>query len=452
MNKLLLSVSAISLIFAGQAQAAENDSLSKRIQKLEQEIKLLKRQQEVADEKTASSAEKNANVEIGKKGLNITSPDKKYQLAVHGIFQFDNRNFINDKSANANNLKNDTLVRRARPIIDVKAGNASLYFMPDFAGSSTKIFDAYAEYKFNDKVKVRFGKFKPPIGLEQLQSDPDVFFTERGYAASLTPSRDEGIQISGQLIPDVLDYQFGIFNGSPDLGNNDNDSDDKKDLTARIFVKPFRNSNIVTLQGFGIGVGGSIGDREGTSANTIISSSSVYVTPSQQTFFRYSSGSYSNGTQWRLSPQAYWFSGNKGFLAEYAVSTQDIVNGSTIKTLQNQAWQVTTSYVITGEDLNFSGGVKPTKDFNPKDNSWGAWEVVARAGQLIIDDATYPTFASITISAQKATSYGVGINWYLSENLKLATNYNFTQFDGGNTANRDRADEHAILSRVQFRF
>lgn len=451
MNKILLAASAIGLVLSGNSAIAA-DSTTDRINKLEKEIQLLKRQNEVSEEKSVSASEKNANVELSKKGLVITSPDKKYQFDVHGVFQFDNRSFVS--SNNITSGRSENIVRRARPILSLKAGDASLYFVPDFAGTSTtsnntKIVDAYAEYKFNNAAKVRVGKFKSPIGLEQLQSDPDTLFTERGYAASLTPTRDVGIQVAGEILPDTLEYQLGVFNGAADLGNIDGDLDDKKDFAARVFAKPFRNSSLVTLQGFGVGVGGSVGEREGSLTSRQLP---TYVTPGQQSFFTYATTAFASGIQYRFSPQAYWYSGNKGVLAEYAVSTQDITSGTTQKELQNTAWNVAVSYVLTGEDINFSGGVKPAKDFNLSERNWGALEVVARAGGLQVDEGAFPVLASITTSAKAAQSYGGGLNWYLSENLKIATNYNYTEFEGGASSGRDKPEEQVIQSRVQVRF
>ncbi len=456
-KKLLLATTILAVGLSSAANAA--DSVSSRIERLEQEIQLLKRQNEVKEEETAKVAEKEATVEVGKKGLSITSPDKKYQVAVKGVFQFDNRSFVNDESTNATNLKNETIVRRARPILTVKAGDALLYFMPDFAGTATtsnntKIFDAYAEYKFSDAAKVRVGKFKPPVGLEQLQSDPDTFFMERGYAASLTPTRDVGAQLAGEVIPDILEYQLGIFNGTTDGGNADGDADDKKDFAGRVFAKPFRNSDLVSLQGFGAGIGGSIGDREGRTGATP-TTINTYSSVGQQQFFSYTGAAYATGAQWRLQPQTYWFSGNKGVIAEYGISNINVSNatGAISRELQNTAWNVAASYVLTGEDINFSGGVKPAADFNPSKGTYGALELVARAGALEVDDEAFTSgLASLTASASKAETLGGGLNWYLSENLKIAANYNFTQFDRGAAAGADRADEHAIFSRIQFRF
>jgi phosphate-selective porin OprO/OprP len=314
-----------------------------------------------------------------------------------------------------------------------------------------RVFDAHADYKAYDELKFRVGKFKPPVSLERLQSATDMFFAERGHPTNLAPNRELGAMIYGDLIADQLEYQFGVFNGGPDLGNTDSDDDDKKDLVARVFAHPFRNADTVALQGVGVGVAGSIGEREGFNGKSILG---TYKTPGQQDFFRYRGDVYADGTHWRLYPQAYWYLGNKGVLAEYAISHEDVTraaNGAKAG-LDHQAWQVAASYVLTGEDVNFRGGIKPENDVNIKKGQWGAWEIVGRTGATNIDNGTFANFADPTISASKATTYGAGLNWYINENLKLSTDYELTRFNGGNIAGRDRPDEHFLVTRTQFRF
>jgi phosphate-selective porin OprO/OprP len=56
--------------------------------------------------------------------------------------------------------------------------------------------------------------------------------------------------------------------------------------------------------------------------------------------------------------------------------------------------------------------------------------------------------ASTTSSAQRARSFTGGLNWYLSDIVKLQTNYELTTFKGG-IAEGDRPTEHLIVSRLQ---
>lgn len=452
MKHLLLMTTAIVMTLSPIAPAiAADEEMKARIEMLEQELALLKRKLEVKEEKDAAAAEKQANVEFGKKGLLVTSPDKKYQMSLKGYFQVDNRLFLDDD----NEAGRDELIgRRLRPILEAKAGDASFRLMPDFAGGTTRVFDVHADYAFADEIKLRVGKFKPPVGLERLQSAADTFFIERGHPNNLAPSRDFGVQLYGDLLPDQLEYQVGIFNGNADLGNTDGDDDDNKDIVGRIFAHPFRNSNTVALQGLGIGVGGSYGERDGTASRTILGD---YRSPGQLAFFRYLTGSaagstvYADGTHWRLYPQAYWYWGSIGLLTEYAISDQEVTRGTAHDSLRHEAWQIAGSYVITGEDVNYKKSIRPFEDFDLDTGGWGAWEVVARIGETDIDDDAFPVFANPLQAASKATSYGAGLNWYLSETVKFWADYDFTQFDGG-AATGDREDEHAFFQRVQYRF
>ena len=453
MKSYLLSATALSvaLLITTPAYADSNKELLERIEKLEQELNLLKRAAEVDKEVATAKSDKTANVELGKKGLLITSPDKNYSLAVKGYFQVDNRHFFDDE---ANTGRNETIARRLRPILEVTAfKDFSFRLMPDFAGGTTRIVDAHADYKLNDALKFRLGKFKPPVGLERLQSASDMFFVERGHPSNLGPSRDFGFQLYGDILPETLEYQLGIFNGNADNANTDNDADDKKDVVARVFAHPFHQSDNLVLQGLGIGLGGSYGDREGSSSSTILGS---YRTPGQQSFFSYRTGAaadttFADGTMWRLQPQAYWYYNNFGLLGEYGITSQSVTRGATTERLQHNAWQLAASYVLTGEDVSFKGGVKPANPLDVKSGDWGAFELVGRVGQTNIDDDAFPIFASATASAEKATTFGGGVNWYLNESVKLWLDYEHTQFNGG-AAVGDRQDENVLLSRVQYRF
>ena len=448
-RKLLAVTTALTLLLPGIGHAEDN--ISARLKALENEIAVLKRQQEVKEEIDQSKAQKQASVELGKKGFLVTSPDKQYQLKIRGYAQIDGHAFLNDSG---NTGKDELIARRLRPIIEAKAGDFELRLMPDFAGGQLKLFDAYVDYKPTTIANVRVGKFKPPVSLERLQSATNLTFVERGLPTNLAPNRDFGVQLFGEVIPDTLEYQIGVFNGEQDLGTNDTDNDDKKDIAARVFAHPFSQSNAVALRGLGVGVGGSIGDREGGSANTILGD---YRSPGQQSIFKYLTGTaagstvVAQGTQWRAAPQAYYYYGPFGAIAEYTVSSQEVVKGAAQERLEHRAWQLAASYVLTGEDGSFNG-VKPTEDFDFSNGGWGAWEIVARVGQLDLDDDAFPLFASAASSITKESSAGIGLNWYLSSNVKALLDYDITRFDGGAAAGRDRPQEQAVFSRIQYQF
>ncbi|MGH8429139.1 MAG: porin, partial [Solimonas sp.] len=171
-------------------------------------------------------------------------------------------------------------------------------------------------------------------------------------------------------------------------------------------------------------------------------------------------GVEANGEQTRYAPQAWFYRGNFGALAEYVSSEQAVQRGTNEADLRNDAWQLQLNYVLTAEDAGYKG-VKPRIAFKPGAEGWGAFEVALRYGELDIDDEAYTgssmaRFANPTTQASKVAAAGLALNWYLTNNAKLALDYEHTRFDGGGggstAAPEDRKDEDVILARVQLAY
>jgi phosphate-selective porin OprO/OprP len=381
----------------------------------------------------------------------------------------DNRVFGGDSVAET---ADTFILRRVRPTFEGTFG--SIYdfrFTPDFGGGRSTVVDAYVAARFNPAFVLTAGKFKAPVGLERLQSGADLRFIERGLPTSLVPNRDLGLQISGDFKGGAISYQVGYFNGVNDGGSSDNlatpdvEVDTAGDYAARLFFQPFLESDNFNLRGLGFGVGATWVDVAGTAANTALA---AFRSPGQQSVFSYrannatgvtpNNATYADGQRLRLAPQLYYYRGSVGFLGEYTQVEQDVtrVIGATVRsdTLTNSAWQAQFSWFLTGEDESFRG-FTPGSTFRPGKDGSGAWELVARAHELDIDDAAFAggalSFANPLTAVSKATAYGVGVNWYPWNTVKLSLNYEQTRYEGG-AATGDRADEKALLSRFAINF
>ena len=443
---LLAATTALTILLPNFAHAEED--IAARLKALEQEIAILKRKQEVKEEVQKAQSEKSATVQLDdKRGFVVTSPNKDYEFRVRGYAQIDNRTFLNND--NASNT-DQFLVRTARPIIEAKIKDD--YYgrlMLDFGGNQTRVLDAYADYKPQPLFNVRVGKFKSPIGLERWQSEQDLPFAERGLATNLVPFRDLGVELYGDVIPQTLEYQVSFTNGTADYGDSNSDTDNAKDVTARVFAHPFRNSETAALQGLGVGFAGSVGNRNGNTTNTSLTDG--YRSNSQAKVFTYSTTSFADGNEVRLNPQVYYYTGPFGFLGEYVKVDGDVRNGTKKASLTNDAWTLLASYVLTGEDASFDG-VKVKNDFDLDSGQWGAWEVLGRVSQLNVDDKAFPIYADPTKSVKEAREYVAGLTWYLNNNLKWNANYAYTSFDGGAAKGTDRQNEQVVINRLQFRF
>ncbi len=422
------------------------------LEELDQKVKVLERKLELADEAAATKAKESPVFTAGKEGFGWSSADKLYTLKLRGFLQADSRYFLDDEDEKAT----DTfLLRRARVIIDGSVGKKIAFrIAPDFGGGKSELQDGYLDYKAQEAFNLRFGRTKIPFGLERLQSSTETLFNETGLPTGLTPSYDEGIMAYGSFGKGTLEYQLGVFNGGPDGASIDSDTNDEKDLAARLWLSPFKNSDSSAWSGLSFGVAGTYGEQSGT---TNAPGLPTFKTGGQQTFFSYktstnaSDTAVADGDRLRLSPQLYYAVGPVGVLGEYVVSEQDVANGVGRDSLENDAWQVAVSYVLTGETPSLKG-VKPLKAFDPSAGTWGAWELKARFGEFSIDDTAFEKgYADAKKSANCAEAVGLGVNWYLSNHAKLALDYEKTAFDGG-AATGNRPDEQVIIARAQVAF
>lgn len=442
--------------FAQPASADDINALREQIRLLDQKLRVLERNSELKDETAAADAKKAGKIAFTDKGLTFSSGDGANSLRVRGLVQADSRVFANDHVA-----ANDTFIlRRARLILEGAFNKNFEYLItPEFAGTTPSIVDAFVNVKLKPEFQIRAGRFREPVGLEQLQSDAVAFFNERSVVSSYLPNRDVGIQIHGDLFTNRLNYAVGYFNGVEDGQNGANsDNSNEKDVAARLFATPFINDKDSALAGLGFGVGASAGSQNGSSNGTL-----AYRTDGQQTWFSYNGTGtpIAYGNTYRVSPQAYYYYGPFGLLAEYAVTSSEWrnTNGSNRRNLQNTAYQIAAGYVLTGEDAGYKG-VTPRTNFDLDSGTWGAFEVVARFSQADVDSGAFTgatPLAVRTSRASGATGYGLGLNWYLSKTVRAGVDYFHTTFDvpaGVNPAINSPidGDENVFITRLQIAF
>jgi phosphate-selective porin OprO/OprP len=381
-------------------------------------------------------------------GVAAKSADGAYEFRLRGTVQADQRSFLDGDGG-----QNDSFLWRiVRPTLEGQLGKLIAFKLtPDFATDTPSLVDAYVDLRFDPRATLRVGKFNGPIGLERLQSSSSLAMMERAFPTELAPNRDIGVQLQGEFAEGRVSYAAGVFNGSAD-GRDAvaSDPDDEVEFEGRVFFEPWKNS-ANALSGLGLGVAGSTGDKHGAGNNFL----PRYRTPGQNVFFNYRSGVLADGSHERLSPQFYYYRNRLGLMGEWIRSGQELqvgANAATHTTLENQAWQLTAGWVLTGEDNSYRGVARPSHPFALDGAGWGAVELVARYGELTVDEDAFPVYADPSVSARSSQAWGLGINWYLNSNLKLVLDYTDASFDGGAPLGADRPDEEAVFSRLQVSF
>jgi phosphate-selective porin OprO/OprP len=466
---------AALLPFTGAAYAqtapatTDNPDLRTEIEEQKKRLAVLERKLELQQEAATAAAAAAPRITVNASRFQIGSTDNSNFIRFRGTLHADYRGFGGDSVPET---ADTFLLRRVRPTFEGTFGNIyDFRFTPDFGGGRSIVVDAYVAARFNPAAVVTVGKFKPPVGLERLQSGADIRFIERGLPTNLVPNRDIGAQLSGDIAGGAFSYQVGYFNGVTDGQSSDNlpspdvESDTGGDYAARVFFQPFINSSNFNLRGLGFGLGSTWQDLPGSSASTYLSS---YRSAGQQNVFAYrantatgttpNNATFANGQRLRLAPQFYYYRGSFGVLGEYTQVEQDVsrnVGGTTRSdTLTNSAWQTQFSWFVTGEEESFRG-FTPGSTWQPGKSGTGAIELVARYQELDVDDDAFTgganSFANPATAITRETSYGVGLNWYPWNTVKLSINYDLTSFEGG-AATGDRDDEQAIFSRFAINY
>jgi phosphate-selective porin OprO/OprP len=372
-------------------------------------------------------------------GIDIGTADGANDFQIGTLIELDGRFGLDDP---LHEITDTFVMRRVRPIFQ---GRAAKYFefrvMPDFGNGQTVLFDAYFDVRFSRTFRVRLGKDKTPLGLEQLYSDYSLLLPERTLVTNLVPNRDVGVQVQGELGAGLVSYIAGVMNGIPDATNGDVDTDTSKDAVGRLTVRPFTRTKNAGLRPFGVALGATAGHETGPLPS--------YRSTAQQTFFSYAPGAIADGTRTRVSPSAFYYYRSFGAFAEYAHNTQAVKgqSSSAVTDLTHTAWEVTGSYVLTGEPTS-DRGVIPARPFDPSQHRWGAVQIVVRHSRLALDPLAFSTGLASSTSNPKASATGVAATLYANAYVKYVFSFERTVFE--DSPQFHRPPEHALVFRLQL--
>ncbi len=445
------------------------EGLNQKVKVIDQKVDVQAQQLDVQAQKIYVQAQTEQQhalampiVKVSDEGFFLSSPNHDYNIGFGGIIQGDGRFFTSGDDKNGGST---FFLNRVRPIL---TGAVAKYYnfniTPDFGQGKVTLQDAYLNITYWDYASLRAGKFKAPLDLERLQSDRDLEFSERSEIQNLVPNRDTGFSLHGRLLDGRVFYDAALMNGVPNntaADTTDIDNNDGKDFVGRIFATPFELTENRWLKGLGFGFAGSYGDERG-------STTSVYKTYGMSTWFSYNSGVTASGLRARIEPQAYYYVGPFGLMAEYAQDEHSLnlftTNGagapfkkpvSKTDTFTDTGYFAQASYLLTGEDASY-GWVKPYHPFDPRNGWWGGWELAARISNVAAQTRQFQLgFANPSVAAKTATEFALGVNWYLNSNIKWQWDYANTFFDGGagtTVAPKDRPNESVFESQLQISF
>lgn len=367
----------------------------------------------------------------------VQSDNGDNRLQLGGFLQMDTRLALGDTQER---VTDSFVMRRFRLLLQGRLARHFEYFWNvDFAGGQINNRDIFFDTVFSPAFRVRVGKQKPLFSYDRFLLIAAMPMIERGMSTNVATDRDTGVQVLGDVVGGLVSYSAFVGNGTIDGGSSEVDANESKDVVARLILHPWARRRGSALNTLSFGIAGNTGVQP--------SALPSFPSPARQTFFAYAAGSAGEGRRTRWAPQAYYYRGPVGAFAEYVHSSGAIRRGDVREIVDHASWQVTGSWVITGEPVAELRNVRPRVNFDPPSGHWGALQVAARYQALHVSRNAFELGLAAAGASRTADTFALGLNWYLNPLVKWQVNFERTVFDGNEGG---RGPENALLVRAQF--
>jgi len=329
------------------------------------------------------------------------------ELRLGGRLHADSAYFEDDLTP----INDDSEIRRARAYLAAKVGNHWRFRIErEFANNREGWRNLWAQYKFNGKVWLKAGNFVAPFGLEDIASSNHATFMERSLSSALAPSFQTGLAygMRGRFggVRRRHHYSWTAFIGSEPLGDGKDDRHRSRhqSIVSRFAYAPIAEDD--RLLHFGL-----------SAEHRNLDSASPYRVRSRP------ESSLAPGllnTGLLADVDSVLSFGLEGAMVYGPFSTQAEYMRSTLSRSEGRAdpsfdgWYVQASYTLTGEQRNYSRSSGSFKGIEPS-SRWGAVEIAARLSHLNLTDET--------VRGGEARDLTLGINWYVTDHVRLMFNY-----------------------------
>lgn len=424
---------ACALTLAVQDQDKRIEELERQVRLLMEEVEKLKKER--AEAPPAKPAEKPTDVGFEfKDGLKFESADGNFKGHIGGrVIEHARVSLDRPDDTTAGDRRPDGFfVRQARLEM-----SGLFYKQFEFkvqmdaptaaAADGGTLQDGYIGWVPMKEFNLRFGQFKEPFSQEEITSTRFIDFVDRSVLNRLVPGRDIGIMVHGNLFEAACDlhYEVAVFNGS---GRAIFDTDDEKDVAARLQAYPLKSIDSDWTKGLRVGVAGTVGSADQESAYP------DYVVPDTTTRWLDVDATVLNkGARERLGFEMAWNIGPVGLRGEYATRSSEVreTTAGVIRKdrIRDEAWYAAATWLVTGEAKPMDGRVAPAEPFDVEAGTWGAFELALRYAMSRTDDDIFAngfatgSVGTATDNTDRIDSLTAGFNWYLSRNFRFSFNW-----------------------------
>ena len=378
-------------------------------------------------------------------GLKFKTADGNFEGAIGGRFYFVYRNIFERVDAGTT-AANGFIIDTARIQVDGTFMKEFYYRIEAEAGKGADFFlkDGFMGWKGIENHSFQFGQFKEPFSQEENCSSRFNDFAERSLVNRLVPQHDVGMMWSGLFADKVVGVELGFFNGNG--RNQANENNDEKDLALRLRVSPFRASDNDMLKNLRFGIATTYGDVDNLALGDITGAD--YSNANMIDF----TGT-EDGIRQRIGIEVSWIFGSASIRAEYVTMNREVIVAADQEDFDTTAYYLQFTYLLTGEAKAVENRIVPKNPFSVKNGTWGAWELAVRYASLDASDGEDVGVVGAAAN-QEVTEITLGVNWWMTSNVRLMLNYEMFTFDEDipQTGGEPIGDQSIFYTRLQIDF
>jgi phosphate-selective porin OprO and OprP len=396
----------------------------------------------------------------------IKSADGQFSISPYGYVNTDYRAYSGPGAPS------DTFVlRQARFGFQGSYGSHfDFAILADAAATSGSVVrDVYLNVRIKPELQFQAGQFKAPFGQETGIGDTSLDFVERGFQSLLYPSaatayRSPGAAFHGDIDGGVMQYWVGAFNGKGyALANTTN----QPEVIGRLRFYPWRKTKNDWLKQFAFGGSVDFARSRGLSGDQSFNGT---LPDAAYNFFPQFA---LNGDIQRYNGEFTYLKGRFALRGEYDQLNMDRTNVGSLQqnwvgflslpTIRAKAWDLSTTYLLTGEKRPENGTPRVNRpSFGPdtpggQGRGWGAWELAFRFTGIQANEpgASFSnpvTYGYVSTFDNHTNEYTIGVNWYPNYWVKYVVNLGIDQLKEPSVGGQEPGNFYVVMQRLQFRF
>lgn len=405
------------------------EELSRRYDELEKTLQKLS-ETKLGEIESNSEGSKQLRIRLDE-GLSIERLDKQYKLDFHYLLQSE----FTGISPASNESPGGFAIPRMRLYFEGEALQYYEFYIvlqqaygnfvkPDFP---VELLDAYVEVNYDERLRLRFGHWRSPFLYEMYKLPEDkLISTERSvFNNTVSPERQTGICLLGELFEKRVEYAFGLFNGANHVFYS---TKVPKDFIGYLDVRPWiadpdehplKYLHLVGSVDFG--QQNTVAPvplyRLNSELDNQIEGAATLVSPA---FLKFNSNSVLRGGRLLTGAELVWFYNGYNLLCGVYNGWQHYAppQARTSVRAPVSGFSAALTYFLTGEKPTSRDEIRPLRNFDPWTpfTSPGALELFCRYAYL--DVGRQLLESRVAIPEESTNRVGIldaGAIWYLNQ-------------------------------------